>query len=285
MELKGSTARPSVFEYEDYRRFLSDLYHFYKNSSRHFSFRYFSKKAGFASPNFLKLVMDGKRNISPDSVTRFSDALKLNKSEADFFLRLVNFNQAKSPSERAAAATSVTQAKGFAKIFPLHQAEFAYYANWYYIPIREMVSFATFNEDPVWIASQLNPNINELEAARAIKDLLQIGLLKRNEAGRLVQTQRSLNTANEVTSASIVQYHKDMMQLAAASIDNVPRMEREISAACVPVSKITAQKMKLKIQQFREELLAIANEDTNPETICQINIQMFPLSSIDEVES
>ena len=32
------------------------------------------------------------------------------------------------------------------------------------------------------------------------------------------------------------------------------------------------------IQDFREQILAIANEDNDPETIYQINMQLFPLS-------
>ena len=48
--------RPSVYDYLDYRSYLADMFHYRKHKAGRFSYRYFSGKAGFASPNFLKLV-------------------------------------------------------------------------------------------------------------------------------------------------------------------------------------------------------------------------------------
>lgn len=273
--------KPSVFEYDDYRRFLGDAYSYYKANFSQFSFRYFAKRAGMASPNFLKLVIEGKRNLSLDSVPRFSEAFKLSKPESEFFAHLVAFNQAKSSAERGEAARLMIQSKGFLKIHPLQQAEYAYYANWYYIPIRELASFAEFKEDPAWIAGKISPRIAPVQAAQALADLESLGLLRRSSEGRLVQAQKSVTTGNEVTSSAVTRYHKDMLGLAADSIDRVPRERREISAACVPVSKKTAVKMKKMIQDFRLELLTLAGEDNEPETIYQLGIQLFPLSDWD----
>ena len=55
-------AKPSPRDYDDYRAYLSELIQFLRTSKRGFSFRRFSKRAGYQSPNFLKLVIDGQRN-------------------------------------------------------------------------------------------------------------------------------------------------------------------------------------------------------------------------------
>jgi uncharacterized protein (TIGR02147 family) len=278
MEALDLTARPSVFEYSDYRAFLGDTYHYLKTRFRHFSFRYFSRKAGFASPNFLKLVIERKRNISPDSIPRFADALKLSRSESEFFAHLVQFNQSKNPSQRADSAKAMLQCKGFQKIYPLRQAEYAYYANWYYIPVRELTLVNHFQEDPEWISRAVFPAIKPMEAAQALRDLESLGLLVRDANGRLRQAQRTVNTDNEVSSSAIARYHKDMLAMASESIDRVPRSNREISAACVPLSKDAAARVKAMIQDFRREILILASEDQDPETVYQINLQLFPLS-------
>ncbi len=49
----------SIFEYIDYRRFLSDYYNHKKETSRTFSYRYFAEKAGLTSPSFLKHALPG----------------------------------------------------------------------------------------------------------------------------------------------------------------------------------------------------------------------------------
>jgi len=278
MEALQLPARPNVFEYSDYRVFLGEMYAFMKARFHQFSFRYFSKRAGFASPNFLKLVIEGKRNVSVDSIPRFSTALKLSRSEAEFFGHLVQFNQSKTPTQRAESARLMLQCKGFQEIYPLRQAEYAYYANWYYIPVRELTLLSHFQENPEWICRAVFPAITAEEAAHALRDLEQLGLLVRDKEGRLRQAQKTLNTDNEVSSTAIVRYHKDMLSMASESIDRVPRENREISAACVPLSKEAAAKIKTMIQEFRREILILANEDRNPDTVYQINMQLFPLS-------
>lgn len=278
----AQAARPSVFEYENYRDFLADSYRYHKATFSNFSFRYLAKRAGFTSPNFLKLVIEGQRNLSSESAEKFAQAFKLSKPETEFFIQLVSFNQAKSSTERTECARKMIQSKGFQKIRPLHQAEYAYYANWYYIPVRELVGFSLFQEDPDWIARTIVPAIDPEQAAQALEDLEALGLIVRGEDGRLRQAQRTVTTANEVSSSAIAQYHKEMLRMAAQSIDAVPREKREISAACVPVSRATAAKIKTMIQDFRSEVLALAGEDQDPETVYQIGIQLFPLSQWDD---
>ena len=50
-----------IYTYTDYRKFVKDYYLSKKKSIRRFSYRSFSEKAGFSSPNFIKLVIDGKK--------------------------------------------------------------------------------------------------------------------------------------------------------------------------------------------------------------------------------
>ena len=66
-----------IFAYTNYRSFLKDLYDHKKKTTSYFSYRYFSKKAGFSSHNVLKLIINGERNIAYDSIPKFSKALEL----------------------------------------------------------------------------------------------------------------------------------------------------------------------------------------------------------------
>jgi len=284
MSNEAPLKQPLIFEYEDYRAFLRDTYCFQKARSRHFSFRNFSRRAGFSSPNFLKLVIDGQRNLSAESVEKFVAALRLNNAEGEFFHHLVRFTQARTPSVRVECARHILKSKGFQKIYPLKQAEFSYYACWYYIPVRELVSLVDFQEDPQWVAKKVFPVISVSEAAQALRDLEILGLLCRAPSGKLMQAQKTVTTANEVTSSSVANYHREMLQRAADSIDTVPRTQREISAACIPVSKATAAIIKTMLQEFRHEVLSLAAQDDSPETIYQVNMQLFPISDWRENE-
>ena len=94
----------SIFEYDNYRTYLKDVYEFHKKSNKKYSYRYFARMAGFQSSNFMMLVIDGKRNLALPSIEMFAKALKLNKEDADYFRNLVLFNQAGTFEEKDAYA-------------------------------------------------------------------------------------------------------------------------------------------------------------------------------------
>ena len=85
-----------VFRYLDYRRFLADYYRARK--ARGFSYRAFSRAAGLGAPNYLKLVIDGQRNLTAAMAARFAHACGLSGEGADYFAQLVEFNQAPAPA-------------------------------------------------------------------------------------------------------------------------------------------------------------------------------------------
>src|SRR5689334_15492685 len=92
--------RISVFQFADFRAYLRDYYANRKAHDAGFSHRAFARSAGFSSPNFLKLVMEGERNLGPKSIAPFARACGLTGEAADYFAELVAFNEARSREER-----------------------------------------------------------------------------------------------------------------------------------------------------------------------------------------
>ena len=74
----------NIYNFTDYREFLKDRYRQLKINDPLFSFRHFSKSAGFGSPNYLKLVMDGKRNLSAEAIAKFAKGLRLDNHESEY---------------------------------------------------------------------------------------------------------------------------------------------------------------------------------------------------------
>lgn len=267
-----------IFEYTNYRDYLRDSYDFLKETTEYFSFRYFSRKAGFRSPNYLKLVIEGQRNISPDSIDRFAGAFKMNKGEAHFFGKLVGFNQAGNNSERAEFALKILQTKIYQKLNPLREEQLHYYQRWYQIAIRELALCPGFSNDAEWIAKQFTPELTVHEAQQAIDSLVKLGMLVKTSKNQLRPNTKNVTTHDEVLSSFVGFYHKQMMDKAKDSINITEAAEREISSICVPVSADTFHKMKVRIQDFKKELMALASEDQNPNRVYQLNLQLFPLT-------
>ena len=109
LQLQGADdgMRP-IGEYRDYRKYLRDFYHYKKGTNPYYSYRLFSMKAGFKAPNLLKLVMDGQRNLTKQSVVKFAKALRLDEHEAEYFRQMVLRNQGFFPVRRGVPAQERT---------------------------------------------------------------------------------------------------------------------------------------------------------------------------------
>src|SRR5690606_4572701 len=98
-----------VFRYHDYRSFLADFYDAKKRRTQGFSYRAFSRAAGLGAPNYLKLVIDGQRNLTPTMAQRFASTCGLGREACEYFGVLVTFTQATSSDERAEAYQRLTR--------------------------------------------------------------------------------------------------------------------------------------------------------------------------------
>jgi uncharacterized protein (TIGR02147 family) len=91
---------PNLLSYSDYRLFLKDLYLYQKRVNSTYTYEKFSRKAQIKSPNFLKLIIDDKKNLTPKTLLQFTQALELDDLETSYFEALVLENQAESHLEK-----------------------------------------------------------------------------------------------------------------------------------------------------------------------------------------
>jgi uncharacterized protein (TIGR02147 family) len=271
----------SVYEYLDYRSYLRDYYVDRKKNGRGFSYRSFSRRANLRSPNYLKMVMDGQRNLTPAMAERFSKALGLEGEEADYFVDLVAFNQAKTSHERNKQYERIMGSRKYRKAHRLDIAQAAYHSTWYIPAIRELAAREDFRDDPEWIAKTLVPPISKAEAKRAVTTLVELGLLVR-EGNRVSQGQELVSTGPETRSLHIANYHRSMIERAAEAIDLFPSHDRDISSLTLCMGADGVKRLKERVQKFRGELLELSTHEQEPNRVVQVNFQLFPLSAADE---
>src|SRR5262245_27359191 len=97
-----SSLNPSVFGFTDYREFLRSFHEARKAADAGYSMSTFTRRAGLGanSRGYLKLIMEGKRNLTPHTIRRFAEAMELGPKEAMHFESLVYFNQARTAKDR-----------------------------------------------------------------------------------------------------------------------------------------------------------------------------------------
>jgi uncharacterized protein (TIGR02147 family) len=270
--------RPNIFEYTDYRAYLRDYYVAEKARRPAFSYRYFARRAGHTSPNFLKLVIEGKRNLGPASITAFARALELDAEEASFFAELVAFGQSKTDGDKNKHLTRITAARNYRKAGRIEGQLFEYLAHWYLPAIRELVARPDFVEDAKWIARELMPPISAKKAAEGLKVLLNLGLVRRMPDGRLERGDPSWTTGPEPSSKIVEAFHQQMLTLATEALQKYSSDDRNVSSLVVCVRAKTVAELKRRLTSFQQELLALCDADEEPEVVYQVGMQLFPLS-------
>jgi uncharacterized protein (TIGR02147 family) len=272
---------PDILLYTNYRVYLKDFYAYHKSKRPSFSHRFFAAKAGLASPNYLKLVMDGTRNLSAKSMPRFITGLGLSGRRAEFFENLVRFNQAESLEDRNHFYAKLSKARSRAGLTSLDEGQFELFTNWRHLVLREMVGLKGFRRHPHWISQRTRGTITPKEAEESLAHLEKLGLVRKLANGYR-QVDVNISTQDEVRSLLVKNYHRQMLNLAAEAMERLPKHQRDISAVTIPIRKSDFGKVKEYLQLMRKELLNLAAETGTGETVVQINLQLFPLTSLDD---
>lgn len=275
----------SVFEYLDFREFLSDYYTFRKAQDSSFSYRSFSASLGIKAPNFLQWIIDGKRDLSLKNIKPISTILNLDDNEADYFDTLVRFGQAKTVADKDLLFNLLLEKRKPFVVSTLDEYQYEHFNNWYNEVIRVLLNMVDFNPNEKYafrrLAAMLRPKISETQARSAIKKMLLLGLVKKDNSGFIRQTDRIISTGDEVKSFFIKRFHGEMIDLAKDSMNSFSSDERDISAITMNVSDKCFELIKKEIQQTRKRILELVEIDEQSNNLYQLNMQLFPVARKD----
>ncbi len=270
---------PSVYGYTNYREYLSAYYQSRKASKRGYSYRQFSQQAGFNSPNFLKLVIEGDRNLSPQSVEQFIEALKLTAAEGAYFRCLVSLNQADTDQEKQELFAQLQKLTPASKRYELEADAMEYIQHWIYPVLREMVLVDEFRDDPYWVERRLTGRTDIKAISHALNFLRRKGFIIKNAKGRYEVKDDVVISSDEVRSLAIRAYHRHALEQAITMIEDLPVEQREFGALIFHLPEGDLKELKQKIKAFQNELHQWAlNKDKGDGIVIQCNFQMYPQS-------
>lgn len=283
MDKKKVSFNPNkeIFYYTDYRVFLKDYYNALKKSMPGFSYKYMAERAGFSSRSFQKLVIDGKKNLTKESILKIAKALRLNKKVTGYFENIVFFTQVKELDRKVYYLELIDKFRKRNKPEMLLPAEYGYIEEWYYPILREIVELPEFDEDPEKIAKMLLFALKPDIIKKSLDFLLSEGFLQRDEKGRLVKREKNLHTGrvehNATLAVKVRQFHLKMIELAAKAVADFPNDIRHVTNTTLSMSKESYEKALKRIETMRYELLELAKADDNADQIYQLNVNLFPM--------
>lgn len=270
-----------VLAYNDYREFLRDWYNHSKKTRPHFSFRNFARRAGLKSPNFLKLVMEGDRNLSTEGLEKFLIGLQINKSEAEYFTYLVQLNQATTHEDKIKSYKGLVKSRKFSRIKPIEKDQYEYYSTWYHPVIREIILHSKFDGSPAWLANKIGHGLTEAQARKSLELLERLEFIKKYGENKWQHASPVVTTGNESSSLTLLEFHQKLLQLSADSLPMIEPMDRDLSSLTIGIKKSRVSELKTAIQNFRAQVIKNFSTDEPPEDVYFLNIQMFPVTQFD----
>ncbi len=265
-----------ITEYLDYREFLRDLYLERKNAQHFFSYRFFGMRIGLDAGNLVKII-SGQRHLPSKAVDKVAEFCGFNPRERRYFKTLVAFCKAKKQDRISHYFEKLTQMRDvLAQELAPNRYEF--YREWYHTAIVGLLHLQPFKGSNAQLAEMLIPRISAEEAKKSISLLLRLGLLSKEPDGTLVPIDRVLTTGEKWYSAAVTEFQKETIRLASLALESLPKAHRDISTLSVTLNTDDLEEIREVTREYRKAVLKIARASENPDRVCQLNIQLFPLT-------
>lgn len=266
----------SIFDYTDFRKYLTDYYDDQKKQNHRFSYRYLTTQSGINPGNFAKMLK-GERNFTLDAAIRLSGALKMTKRERDYFLTMVRFHNARNHEEKKNCFEEMLAFKESA-VRVLDANSYRFYDKWYYTAVREALSFYPLTDNNFdSLGRNIVPQINEKQVAQAIELLCELKLVEKNGEGRYVRTDSLLSTGNDIKSLTLNNFVINTMKLAEQAI-NSGLKSTNLSSVTISISCEDFDRVQDEIRSCRRRIMEIAKNSTSPDRVYQFNVQLFPMT-------
>ncbi|WP_367273781.1 TIGR02147 family protein [Fibrobacter sp.] len=266
--------RPIV-EYSDFRQYMRDYYEERKRCSV-FSWREFSKLAGFTSSSYMKVVCDGKSKLSRVGVERTGQAMGLVGFEMEYFRAMVEFGQSETEFKKKAAYENMLAIAKAHKVRVMEGDLFEFYDSWHNPVVRELAPLMP-GATPGDMGKMCCPEVTAADVQKSLSFLTRAGLLKKAGNDAFVQAEASIVGTPDATRLALRGMHGQMSRLATSAVE-LPVDERHFSGITMGLSRRSYERIASLIDEFRRQVIAVAAEDKDIDQVYRLNMQLFPLS-------
>ena len=245
----------------------------------------FSAAANIKSPNYLKMIVEGKRNLSDDMIGKFGKALGFNKEQTEEFRLLVQFTQATDPADRNMYLKKLSEHRVGVKLKTgeIDRKSFEKVPNWVAWIIYAMIDQEGVAFDTAALKKLLRGKASEDEIENALASLMNSGDIRRDEVTGEIKKARSLTESPEDIPVALVRkLQSQLMYLGLESLYQDQPTEREFGTLTMSLTKAEFEEIKFKLRQMRKAINkdnSIARMKSKGERVYQLNIQLFPVTN------
>lgn len=268
-----------VFKHTDYRTFLWAHHEDKKKRQTNWTLGRWAQMLGISSTSVLTNILNGKRNPGDKISGQFIKYFNFSEKEREYFLDLIELHKfTHKPRLTQLLIDKLGQSHPKGQFTLLNDQQFRIIARPYYYAIREIVNVKGFQENTDWIVKNLHIKVTKSQVETAIKDLLDLGLLKRDSQGRLLYTNEAVTTTHDMPNEALRRFHEEMLDLAKNSIREIPVLERDIASMTIAFDSQRLQECKEFLNDCRQKFMKKFETQTDADQVMHLEIALIPLS-------
>jgi len=283
------SAAPQLSEYMDFRQYLLDWYSFRREQTkkdlRPYSYAMFSAAANIKSPNYLKMIIEGQRNLSEDMILKFAKALGLSKDQADEFRFLALFGQATDPAERNFFLKELSEFRVLQKLRSgeIDKKMMEKVPGWIGWILYSMLDQEGVEFKAESLRELLRGKASADEIQEALRALMNSGEVAQDDmTGRLKKTRNLIDSPEDIPVALVRKLQSQLMYLGLESLYQDSPTEREFGSLTLALTKAEFEELKFKLRQMRKQINkdnSIRRTSSLGERVYQLNLQLFPVTN------
>lgn len=272
-----------IFEYTDYRLYLRDFYEYTKERKPYFSFRFMSSRLGI-NPGFIFRLMSRKTHIGPQKIETVADLLELQGKHREYFIELVSLAKAKRDNDIQDSLKKLKAIRGV-HFTTIVDDQMEFFSKWHHMAMRSLLSIYPFDgKNYRRLGAMMVPPLTADEARESVNLLSKLGLVSIDMDGIYKVNDTFISTKEKWSSSIIHQYQKTSIDLSVKALDDLPKDVRDISTVTFTCSQDLFETFRERLQEIRQEFLALSQECTNEDCVMQLNLQLFPAAIVKKAE-
>ncbi len=270
-----------IYQYDDFRTFLSDSYARKKVQDPKYSHRKFAREAGFANPGYLNDVIKGFKPLSENAVDKMSAVFGLKANEIEFLKLLVEYGQARSEEKKAAVYKQILSRRNRSRFTRLNPALSRYYQDFRYGLVRGAIEVEDFRGDYERLAAFLDPPLPVAMVKKMVRDLCEWKLVEQDDKG-YYHTTRSVVEPPAALWGMSRGLNSEWLNQAKEALHRLPKEKRHVSTMILNISESLHEELREMLERFRDEVFQKVEADTHPQRIVQLSLVMVPKSKVKE---
>lgn len=274
-------SRPNIFEFIDFRKFLTAWRAVEKENNPGITLEYLSAKLGQKNRVYFSDLEKGRRTVGPEVLDRLTKLMNLSRDEAKYFRAIVGYGQPSTYEEREFWFEQVVQLNNTPKKL-VDKNTYYYYRKWYHTTIRALLETCNFKEEYAAVSRKLYGRVSPKEVQQTIKNLISLGLAAPDGDGYIKPTHKVLTTGECVKDELLRQYQIANHDVLRTILEKDEPGTHDSTQLTVSVSKEGIERIIKRIQQLRSEIISIAHKDEKKaERVYKIAIHAYPESRKD----